>query len=525
MKTLNLDQYGIKKPEIFRNLSPAKAYEMAINLENGEIASTGALLISSGEKTGRSPKDKRLVREETSQENIWWGDVNIPISEDSFELNKDIAVNWLDSRQRVFVLDGYAGWDNDYRIKVRVICARAYHALFMYNMLIRPTAEELANFEPDWVIYNAGQCSASALVDGVNSKTSVNLNIKKKEFVILGTQYAGEMKKGVFTILNYLLPLRNSLPMHCSANEGKGGDVALFFGLSGTGKTTLSADPKRLLIGDDEHGWTENGVFNFEGGCYAKTIDLSRDKEPEIWDAIRFGSILENVVYDPHTRVVDYADTSKTENTRVSYPIEYIENVKLPCLGGQPSNVIFLTCDAFGVLPPVSRLTADQAMYHFISGYTAKVAGTEMGVTEPQATFSACFGAAFMVWHPMKYAQLLSDLINKNNTKVWLVNTGWSGGSYGTGERFSLKYTRAIIDAILDNKLNDTQYGTDTFGLNYPTTCEGVPSEVLNPINTWTDKAAFDHTAKKLASLFEQNFKCYADQASPQVIAAAPRAS
>tara|TARA_Y100000589_G_scaffold329160_1_gene374979 strand:- start:30 stop:1604 length:1575 start_codon:yes stop_codon:yes gene_type:complete len=523
LKTINLDQYGINKPTVFRNLSPSNAYEMAIKLENGEIASNGALLISSGEKTGRSPKDKRLVEEETSRENIWWGDVNIPINEDSFELNKDIAINWLDTRQRVFVLDGYAGWDPDYRIKVRVICARAYHALFMYNMLIRPVEAELENFEPDWVIYNAGQCNASSLVDGVSSKTSVNLNIKKKEFVILGTQYAGEMKKGVFTILNYLLPLRESLPMHCSANEGSNGDVALFFGLSGTGKTTLSADPKRKLIGDDEHGWTENGVFNFEGGCYAKTIDLSRDKEPEIWDAIRFGSILENVGFDSNSKVVDYSDTSKTENTRVSYPIDFIDNAKIPCLGGQPNNVIFLTCDAFGVLPPVSRLTSEQAMYHFISGYTAKVAGTEMGITEPQATFSACFGAAFMVWHPMKYAQLLSNLIKKNNTKVWLVNTGWSGGSYGVGERFNLKYTRAIIDAILGNTLSDVQYENDVFGLSFPTSCEGVPSEVLNPVNTWSDKSSFAKTAKKLANLFENNFESYADQASEEVIAAAPK--
>ena len=523
MKTINLDQYGIKQPQVYRNPSPSNAYEMAIKLENGEIASTGALLISSGEKTGRSPKDKRLVEEDTSRQNIWWGDVNIPLSEDSFESNKEIALNWLDTRDRVFVLDGYAGWDPDYRIKVRVICARAYHALFMHNMLIRPTADELENFEPEWVIYNAGQCDASSSVDGVNSKTSVNLNIKNKEFVILGTQYAGEMKKGVFTILNYLLPLRESLPMHCSANEGSGGDIALFFGLSGTGKTTLSADPKRKLIGDDEHGWTENGVFNFEGGCYAKTIDLSRDNEPEIWDAIRFGSILENVGFDSNSKVVDYTDTSKTENTRVSYPIDFIENAKIPCVGGQPNNVIFLTCDAFGVLPPVSRLTPEQAMYHFISGYTAKVAGTEMGVTEPQATFSACFGAAFMVWHPMKYAQLLSNLIKKNNTKVWLVNTGWSGGAYGVGERFSLKYTRAILDATLGNNLSDVQYDTDVFGLSFPTTCEGVPSEVLNPVNTWNDKLSFSSTAKKLAELFEKNFASYADQASQEVLAAAPK--
>jgi len=524
MTDFDLSKHGIDKPNVHRNISVASAYKHALADGTSSISSKGALIIYSGEKTGRSPKDKRLVKEETSQENIWWGDINMPISEDGFELNKDIAVNWLNSRDEIFVMDGFAGWDPDYRIKVRVICNQPYHALFMNNMLIRPTKEELKDFEPDWVIYNAGQCDASTNVDSVKSKASVCLNIKKKEFVILGTRYAGEMKKGVFTILNYLLPLRGALSMHCSANEGEDGDVALFFGLSGTGKTTLSADPKRALIGDDEHGWTENGVFNFEGGCYAKTIDLTEEKEPDIYRAIRFGSILENVGYDHDTGVVDYTDTSFTQNTRVSYPIEFIDNAKIPCVGGQPDNVIFLTCDAFGVLPPVSRLTPGQAMYHFISGYTAKVAGTEMGVTEPEATFSACFGAAFMVWHPMKYAELLAHHIQKNNTKVWLVNTGWSGGGYGVGNRFSLKYTRAIIDAIMENKLSDVSYETDeVFGLSFPTQCPDVPQEVLNPKNTWQDKASYDATAKKLAKLFQDNFSQYSDQAGEEILEAAPK--
>ncbi|MBT3785267.1 phosphoenolpyruvate carboxykinase (ATP) [bacterium] len=523
MSGYDLSRYEIIHPKVHRNVSPARLYEFAIKIQGSSVASTGALIIRSGEKTGRSPKDKRIVEDPESEGNIWWGDINMPISEQSFRVNKDIACSWLDSRKDLFVVDGYAGWDPSYRIKVRVICARAYHALFMHNMLIRPTDEELETFEPNWTIYNAGQCSASEHVPGVGSKTSVNLNIASREFVILGTQYAGEMKKGVFTILNYLLPLRDQLSMHCSANEGKDGDVALFFGLSGTGKTTLSADPKRELIGDDEHGWTQKGVFNFEGGCYAKTIDLSAEKEPDIYRAIRFGAILENVGFNERTGVVDYSDTSITENTRVAYPIEHIDNAKIPCVGEHPQNVVFLTCDAFGVLPPVSRLTPEQAMYHFISGYTAKVAGTEVGITEPSATFSACFGAAFMVWHPMKYAQVLRQLIQQSQAKVWLVNTGWSGGSYGIGSRFSLKYTRAIIDAILENKLQDARFETDPFfGLSFPQECPELPAEVLNPKNTWRDKEKYDQTANKLAALFKDNFKTYEDQATPEVIAAGP---
>ncbi|PCJ19476.1 MAG: phosphoenolpyruvate carboxykinase (ATP) [Candidatus Cloacimonadota bacterium] len=526
MSGFDLSKQKISEPIIKRNLAPTILYGEALSKDDSHIASTGALIVMSGEKTGRSPKAKRVVEEETSKKNIWWGNINIPFSEKSFFLNKSIAQNWLNSQKELYVVDGYAGWDPKHRISVRIICARPYHALFMHNMLIRPTKEELISFEPEWVIYNAGQCNASTEVEGVTDKTSVNLNIKDKTMVILGTEYAGEMKKGVFTIMNYLLPAKNQLSMHCSANEGKDGDVALFFGLSGTGKTTLSADPKRALIGDDEHGWTQDGIFNFEGGCYAKTIDLEADKEPEIWDAIRFGSVLENVGYDKETGVVDYTDVSITQNTRTSYPIEYIENAKIPCVGGHPKNVIFLTCDAFGVLPPVSKLTNGQAMYHFISGYTAKVAGTEMGVTDPEATFSACFGAAFMVWHPTKYAEILRDYINKNDTNVWLVNTGWTGGSFGVGSRFSLKYTRAIIDGILSGDLAKAKYSVDPiFGLATPDKCSNVPSDVLNPVNTWSDKDEYHKTANKLAKLFNDNFETYKDQADEEILAASPKVS
>jgi len=516
---------------VHHNPSVAKLYQLARKSDQYEIASTGALMACSAPKCGRSPKDKRLVEEESSKANIWWNTPaspcdNKPISEEAFAMNKEIALNFLNSRDELFVIDAFCGWDPATRIKVRVICTRAYHALFMWTMLVRPTAEELASFgDPDWVIFNAGQMPAATFVAGVTAKTSVNMNIKTQEYVILGTEYAGEMKKGMFTVMNYLLPLKGILSMHCSANEGPDGDVALFFGLSGTGKTTLSADPKRALIGDDEHGWDDNGVFNFEGGCYAKTVNLSREGEPQIWDAIKFGSILENVGWDPETLVVDYTDVSKTENTRCAYPVEYISNAKIPCVGGHPKNIVFLTCDAYGVLPPVSRLTPEQAMYHFISGYTAKVAGTEVGVTEPSATFSACFGAAFLAWHPMKYAELLAEKMKKHDVNVWLINTGWTGGPYGVGKRFSLKYTRAIVDAALDGSLDNVPFEhVPVINLSVPTTCPNVPSEVLVPRNTWTDKAAYDATAKKLAGMFAKNFTKYADKATAEVIAAGPQA-
>jgi phosphoenolpyruvate carboxykinase (ATP) len=395
----------------------------------------------------------------------------------------------------------------------------------MHNMLIRPTEEQLERFgDPDYVILNAGAFAANKHTEGMTSSTSVTVSFERQELVILGTQYAGEMKKGVFTIMNYLMPKQGVLSMHCSANEGENGDVTIFFGLSGTGKTTLSADPHRALIGDDEHCWTSKGVFNIEGGCYAKAIDLSAEKEPEIYSAIRYGSVLENVVYNEQ-RIVDFADTSITENTRASYPVEYIPNNRIPCVGGHPDHVILLTCDAFGVLPPVSRLTPEQAMYHFISGYTAKVAGTEMGVTEPQATFSACFGAAFMVWHPAKYAELLAERIEKHGSHAWLINTGWTGGPYGVGERMSLRHTRAIIDAIHAGTLNDAAVEVDPiFGLAVPTACPNVPSEILNPRNTWADKAAFDEKARHLAGLFNKNFVVYEEGASEAIRNAGPKA-
>lgn len=507
--------------KVHHNPSVAMIYKLALPQSRYAIASSGALIADSSTHTGRSPKDKRIVEEATTKADIWWGSVNIPMTEQAFEINKQTARNYLNSRDEIYVIDGFAGWDPKYRIKVRVICTRAYHALFMHNMLIRPTREELATFgDPDWVIYNAGQIAANTMIPSVTSPVSVDLDFRSREFVILGSEYAGEMKKGVFTILNYTLPKQGVLSMHCSANEGAAGDTALFFGLSGTGKTTLSADPKRRLIGDDEHGWSDEGVFNFEGGCYAKTINLTPDGEPTIYKAIRFGSILENVVYDPETYEVDYSSAQLTENTRCSYPVEFIENAKIPCSGGHPKHVIFLTCDAFGVLPPVSKLTPEQAMYHFVSGYTAKVAGTEVGVKEPEATFSACFGAAFLVWHPTKYAEMLADKIRQHGAQVWLVNTGWTGGPYGVGSRFKLRYTRAILDAILSNKLNAAPLATDPFfGLAYPTAVPDVPAEVLDPRNTWADKAAYDATARKLVEMFEKNYEKFkrGDNSGPAI--------
>ncbi len=521
---LDLSSLGISVADVRRNLSPARLYEDALESGDSTVMNSGALATRSGAKTGRSPKDKRVVQHPDSQDNVWWGSVNAKISSESFAGNRQRALDYLNTRDHLYVIDGFAGWDPKHRLKIRIVCELPYHALFMHNMLIRPTAAELADFgEPDYVVLNAGRFPADPQAPDVETSTSVALSFEDGEFVILGTQYAGEMKKGVFTIMNYLMPLAGVLSMHCSANEGDSGDVSLFFGLSGTGKTTLSADARRALIGDDEHCWTENGVFNIEGGCYAKAIDLSREKEPEIYNAIRFGSVLENVIYDENTRDVDYTDCTITENTRASYPIEFIPNAKIPCVGGQPKNIILLTCDAFGVLPPVSKLNPDQAMYHFISGYTAKVAGTEMGVTEPQATFSACFGAAFLVWHPTKYAELLAEKIRAHGSQAWLVNTGWSGGGHGVGERMKLAYTRAMIDAIHNGDLSQCSTVEDpVFGLAVPTECPGVPAEILVPRNTWENKDDFDASAQKLAKLFQDNFMKYADQASKEIVEAGP---
>ena len=521
----DLKRYEIEAATVIRNAAPARLYEDAIIHERAAVVSSGALVVRSGTKTGRSPLDKRIVDHPASSDEIWWGPINIKLGEDVFIINRQRAIDYLNTRETLYVFDGFAGWDPRQRLKIRVICARAYHALFMHNMLLRPTPAELEAFcEPDYVIFNAGQFPANPHTTQMTSKTSIALSLERREYVILGTEYAGEMKKGIFTLMHYVLPQRGTLSMHCSANEGPAGDVSLFFGLSGTGKTTLSADPARRLIGDDEHGWSDEGVFNIEGGCYAKCIHLAADKEPEIYSAIRFGTVLENTVYDPTTREVDFSSAAITENTRAAYPIEFIPNAKLPCVGGHPRNIIFLTCDASGVLPPVSRLTPAQAMYHFISGYTARVAGTEMGVKEPQATFSACFSAAFLVRHPTVYAEMLATKLKKHGAQTWLVNTGWSGGPYGVGSRMKLAYTRAIIDAIHSGALAKSPTVTDPiFGLAIPTHCPGVPDQMLQPEKTWSDPAAYHQAAKKLAALFQQNFAKYADQASEEIRAAAPR--
>jgi phosphoenolpyruvate carboxykinase (ATP) len=503
----DLTNKGIQVSAIHRNLSPATLYEHALEYDGGSVTSTGAIVAKSGDKTGRVPKAKRIVDNPESHDNVWWGNINIPLTSESFQKNRAIALEYLNSRERLYVVDGFAGWDPRHQLKIRIICSRPYHALFMHNMLIRPSADDLATFgEPDYVIFNAGEQAADQSVEGVDMDASVAINFEESEFVILGTQYAGEMKKGVFSIMHYLMPDEGVLSMHCSANMGHDGDVSIFFGLSGTGKTTLSADPKRLLIGDDEHCWSEEGVFNIEGGCYAKCIDLDEEHEPDIFQAIRFGTVLENVLMDDHTREVDYTNKSITENTRASYPIEYIPNVVTPCTGTHPSNIIFLTCDAFGVLPPVSKLTPEQAMTQFLSGYTAKVAGTEVGVTEPEATFSACFGAAFLVRPPRVYGEMLAKKMEAHGANAWLVNTGWSGGGYGDGARMKLPWTRAIIDAIHDGELEKAKLVTEPFfGLSIPTACPGLPDEILDPRKTWSDGNTYDAAAKKLAELFEKN--------------------
>jgi phosphoenolpyruvate carboxykinase (ATP) len=516
---------GLVAAEVLRNAPPALLYEHALSREDTAMMSSGALATFSGDKTGRSPKDKRIVEGPASAPHVWWGNVNIPASHESFVECRRLAFNHLNSLPTVYLVDGFAGWDNAYRVKVRVICARAYHALFMHNLLIRPSALELESFgDPEFVIMNAGDQAADSRLKGVASTTSVMLDLEGGEMVILGTNYAGEMKKGVFTAMNYWMPRRGVLSMHCSANAGLKRDTTLFFGLSGTGKTTLSSDPRRPLIGDDEHCWTDRGIFNIEGGCYAKCLNLSAELEPQIFRAIRFGAVLENVVFDPQSRVPDYRDRSITENTRACYPIEHIEGSLVPCVGAHPRHIIFLTCDAFGVLPPVSRLTTPQAMYHFLSGYTAKVAGTEVGVDEPQATFSACFGAAFMVLHPARYAELLAAKIREHKTAAWLVNTGWTGGPYGFGSRIKLPYTRAIVNAIHEGALESVPTIEDAcFQLQVPTSCPDVPQQILFPRNTWADPSAYDRMERKLAGLFQENFQAHAAQASEEVREAGPR--
>ncbi|CAE7206951.1 acuF [Symbiodinium sp. CCMP2456] len=541
---------GLEVKDVYYNASPAVLYEQALRHEEGSfITASGALSVTSGKKTGRSPKDKRIVEEFDSVRDIWWGKVNIKLEEAVFEINRERAVDYLNTQKRLYVVDGFAGWDEEYRIPIRVITSRAYHALFMQNMLVPPSKSELYQFEANsfprpFVIFNAGCFPCNRHTAGMTSTTSVSLSLCRGEMVILGTQYAGEMKKGVFTVMMYHMPLRperhlgpaeRALPLHSSCNVGPEGDVSLFFGLSGTGKTTLSADPARKLIGDDEHVWTSKGVFNIEGGCYAKCINLSREKEPEIYDAIRFGSVLENVVFDEWSRKVDYDNVSLTENTRCAYPLHYIPNALIPAkIDSHPSNVILLTCDAFGVLPPISKLTKEQVMYHFISGYTAKVAGTEMGVTEPQATFSACFGGPFLAMHPYHYAEMLAAKLEKHGGHAWLLNTGWVGGAYGIGERCPLKFTRQLVDAVHDGTLaamkDEDWEPLPIFGLQMPRKAvKSVPREILCPEDAWRSRgqssAEFWAAASKLALLFQKNFEEYAPQCLPAVVQAGPQAS
>jgi phosphoenolpyruvate carboxykinase (ATP) len=510
-----------------QNLTPAELVSHAIINGEGKLTDTVALMADTGEFTGRSPKDKFCVVDSKTENTVWWGDVNNRFESDKFEnlMNKVIAHY---AGKKVYMRQAYACADPRYRLNVTVVNETAYHNLFCNNLFLRPEASELASFETEWLILNAPSFKAVAAEDGTRQHNFSIIDFSRKIILVGGSGYTGEMKKGIFTVLNYVLPQeRNTLSMHCSANIGKNGDTAVFFGLSGTGKTTLSADPDRKLIGDDEHGWAEDSVFNFEGGCYAKCVDLTKEKEPQIFDAIRFGSLVENTRFIPGTSTVDYANISVTENTRAAYPIDLIDNIAVPSVGKTPENIFFLTADAFGVLPPISKLNVGQAMYSFISGYTAKVAGTEAGVTEPSATFSACFGKAFLPLHPGKYAELLGKKLKENpNVNVWLINTGWSGGAYGTGSRMKLSFTRAMITAALNGDLNNVTFEQHpVFGYQMPTACPNVPVEILNPRNTWADKDAYDAQANKLAAMFVKNFEQYASGVSQEILDAAPKAS
>jgi len=505
-----IDSLGLKNiKNIYRNLDVNTLIEHAVENEGAKISSTGALMVDTGIFTGRSPKDKYFVKQPPSQDYIAWGEINQPITPQVYKELREIAIKQLSGKD-IYVTDVFVGASESSRKAIRIVTEVAWQSHFVQNMFIRPTKEELENFKPDFILYNACKATNPNFKEqGLNSEVFVAFNIEENEAIIGGTWYAGEIKKGIFSMMNYWLPLENKLSMHCSANVGKDNDVALFFGLSGTGKTTLSTDPNRALIGDDEHGWDDEGVFNFEGGCYAKVINLDKESEPEIYNAIKKGAILENTVANENGEV-DYTDGSKTENTRVSYPINHIENSLPGSKAGHPKNIIFLSADAFGVLPPVAKLTKEQAMYYFLSGYTAKVAGTERGIKEPVATFSACFGEAFLPLHPTVYAKLLGEKIDKHEVNVYLVNTGWTGGPYGVGKRMSIKNTRACINAILDGSIQKCEFETmPIFNLAIPKELNGVETNVLNPKNTWEDKNAYDEMAKKLAKMYIENFKKY----------------
>lgn len=521
--TYGIESLGIINPaNVHRNLPVSKLVEKAVLRGEGKLTNTGALAVTTGKYTGRSPEDRFISDEPSVHGEINWGKVNKPIEPEKFESIYNKLVAYLQNRE-IFIFDGFAGADKEYRLPIRVINEFASQNLFIHELLIRPSVEELENFVPGFTIICAPGFKALPEIDGTHSEAFIMLSFEKRLVIIGGSQYSGEIKKSIFTVMNYLLPKKNVFPMHCSANIGSSGDVALFFGLSGTGKTTLSADPNRKLIGDDEHGWSDNGVFNFEGGCYAKCINLSHENEPQIWNAIKFGALVENVVYDENMEP-DYSDDSLTENTRVGYPVDFIPNAELSGLGGQPKTVVFLTADAFGVLPPISKLTKEQAMYHFMSGYTSKLAGTERGITEPQATFSTCFGAPFMPYHPTVYAKLLGDKIDRYNSNVYLINTGWSGGPYGVGQRIKLKYTRAMVTAALNGEFDDVEFVLDPiFNILVPKSCPNVPSEILNPKNTWASAEDYEKAAHELAARFMENFRKFKD-VPENIVKAGPKA-
>ena len=520
-----LAEVGLRTTEpIHYQLSPAELTEQTVKRGEGVLNDTGALVIKTGKFTGRSPKDKFTVKDEVSADKVDWNDFNIAIEEKYFFRLKEKMLQYLNNKE-IWVRDCLACADENFQLQLRVINESPAYNLFCYNMFIRPDDKQLENFKPHWHIIQAPGFKADPSTDGTRAENFAILSFKHKTILIGGTGYTGEMKKGIFTMLNFVLPVRaDILSMHCSANMGKDGDTAIFFGLSGTGKTTLSADPNRLLIGDDEHGWTGDSVFNFEGGCYAKTIDLSPEKEPEIFNAIKPGALVENTTFFEGTNKIDFSSKSITENTRVSYPLSFISNALEPSIGKTPKNIFFLTADAYGILPPVSKLTPGQAMYQFISGYTAKVAGTEAGIKEPQATFSACFGAPFLPLHPGQYAAMLGKKMREHNVNIWLINTGWSGGAYGVGQRMKLSYTRAMITAALEGKLDDVEFvAHETFGMMMPKECPGVPSELLNPRFAWASEAEYDKKAKELAAMFIKNFNKYAAGVNEEILAAAPK--
>ncbi len=508
------------------NLSPASLIQQTLLNGQGKLTRSGALAIDTGKFTGRSPKDRFIVKDSITEDKVDWNDTNLSISPEHFDKLYDKVINHLNAKEELFIRDAYACAHQRYRLRVRVVCEHPWQNLFVHNMFLRPTEEEVKVFDHDWVVYAAPGCLADPASDGTRQENFAVINFTKKKIIIGGTAYTGEIKKGIFSALNFLLPTESGVfPMHCSANVGKDGDTALFFGLSGTGKTTLSTDSQRKLIGDDEHGWSKANVFNFEGGCYAKTINLSAAKEPEIYKAIKFGAMVENITFkDEDQRTINFEDDSKTQNTRVSYPIHHIDNIVFNSRGNVPENIFFLTCDAFGVLPPISRLTRDQAMYYFLLGYTAKIAGTEAGINEPQATFSACFGLPFLPLNPTEYSKLLGEKLAEGNSdtkksiNVWLVNTGWSGGPYGVGSRLDLPYTRAMIRSALNGTLAEQKFETEPyFGLEIPKACKDVPSKVLNPKTTWSDGAAYDQKANQLKAMFRENFKIYEDKVSDEV--------